>query len=260
MKGRSLFERLPGAYARRMAKWFGRRPFTLATAEPIISFTFDDFPRSALLAAGSLLEQSAAGGTYFSSLGLMGKQTATGAIFQADDLPFLASRGHELGCHTFHHSPAWGTRPAEYASSVAQNLIGLAKTSPHLQIQTHSYPISYPRPKTKRRIQHRFRACRGGGQTFNHGTVDLNYLNSFFIEQSRDDFTTIEQTIVANAHAGGWLIFSTHDVCNNPSRFGCTPAVFEKVVQSSIRSGARILTMTLALDELAVPPLPYPKS
>ena len=59
---------------------------------------------------------------------------------------------------------------------------------------------------------------RGGGQTFNHGAVDLNYLSAFFLEQSRDNPAAIRQTIAANHAAGGWLIFATHDICEVKTR------------------------------------------
>src|SRR5687768_14484034 len=248
MKVQGLFSRLPGAYARRVARWFGRRPYTLRNTNAIITFTFDDFPRSALLNAGKPLEDLGSGGTYFASHGLVGHTTATGEIFCADDLPYLLTHGHELGCHTFHHCPAWETMPPQYELSVDENASALSAAALSTTFQTHSYPISYPRPATKRRLGRRFRACRGGGQTFNLGTVDLNYLKSFFLEQSCHDFTAIEQIIGSNAEAGGWLIFSTHDVCDNPTRFGCTPSFFEQVVKSAFRSGARIVTMSDALD------------
>ena len=86
-----------------------------------------------------------------------------------------------------------------------------------------------------------FSCARGGGQTFNAGIVDLNYLKAFFIEQSRDNFDAIKQTIDGNARAKGWLIFATHDVCDQPTRFGCFPGFFEKVVDYAIQSKATIL-------------------
>jgi hypothetical protein len=88
----------------------------------------------------------------------------------------------------------------------------------------------------------RYFACaRAGGQTFNVGVVDLNYLKAFFIEQSRDNFEAIREMIDANARANGWLIFATHDVCDTPTRFGCTPVLFERIVEYATQSGAAIL-------------------
>jgi hypothetical protein len=46
----------------------------------------------------------------------------------------------------------------------------------------------------------------------------------------------------------GWLIFATHDVAAQPSRYGCTPEFLEQVVQYSVDSGARILPVAKAFD------------
>ena len=46
-----------------------------------------------------------------------------------------------------------------------------------------------------------------------------------------------------NNRRKSWLIFYTHDVRPTPSRFGCTPAFLERVVRTSVESGARIATV-----------------
>ena len=245
-----LLSRLPGAYRRRMAKWLGRRPIRLQPAHPIISFTFDDFPRSAIVSGGTILESERLAGTYFTSFGLMGKTTPTGEIFHLEDLGRLTSGRHELGCHTFHHYPAWETAPKTYESSVTQNREAAAALLPREKMICHSYPISYPRPASKRRIARYFAGCRGGGQCINTGAVDLNYLSSFFIEQCHGNLSAIEQIVSVNIRSGGWLIFSTHDVSDHPTRFGCTPAFFEQIVACSVRSGATILPMGTALQRM----------
>jgi peptidoglycan/xylan/chitin deacetylase (PgdA/CDA1 family) len=243
------------AFDRRRAKWLDRRPFALPQGRPMISFTFDDFPRSALFTGGAILEAAGAIGTFFTSFGLMGQTAPTGEIFRASDVPHLLSRGHELGCHTFEHCPAWETPPAAYEASLRRNAAALEQAAPGRCFQTHSFPISFPGPATKRIVGKTFRACRCGGQSFVRGTVDLAYLPAFFLEQSRDDFNAIERIITANASAGGWLIFATHDVSPSPTRFGCTPEVFEKTVRHSVASGARILSVAQALDAIGVPRL-----
>jgi hypothetical protein len=53
--------------------------------------------------------------------------------------------------------------------------------------------------------------------------VDLNYLKAFSSSKAGTTLRRL-QTIDANARAKGWLIFATHDVCDQPTRFGCTPA------------------------------------
>jgi peptidoglycan/xylan/chitin deacetylase (PgdA/CDA1 family) len=236
-----LSRHLPPSLQRRAARWFGRRPCRIELELPVISFTFDDFPRSALTNGGAILRQYGFSGTYYASFGLMGQENSTGEIFQLEDLRELVRHGHELACHTFDHCDSWETTPAEFEASILKNRQAAAQHVPTVTLKSFSYPITWPRPATKRRIASLSECARGGGQTFNVEVVDLNYLKAFFIEQSRDDFDAIKQVIDDNAQARGWLIFATHDVCDNPTRFGCAPALFERIVDYSKKSGAHVL-------------------
>jgi hypothetical protein len=138
---------------------------------------------------------------------------------------------------------------------------------PETSFQTFAYPFSAPRPGVKKVAGRHFLSCRGGGlkpgrllhrhdaggQTFNSGVADLNYLCAFFLEMSRDNPKAVKSLIDQNAHSRGWLIFATHDVCAVPSPYGCTPDFFEQVVQWSLESGARILPVVEALEALRAP-------
>ncbi|MES2693324.1 MAG: polysaccharide deacetylase family protein [Verrucomicrobiota bacterium] len=250
MTVQALISRAERACQRRAARWLVRRPFTLPRGRAIISFTFDDFPRSALLEGGAILEHYNLAGTYYTALGLSGRTTVCGEMFHVDELPSLLDLGHELGCHTFDHHPAWETDPVTFESSVLHNADALKEHLPHAHFRTLSYPISYPRPETKDRVGYRFVCCRGGGQTFNHGTVDLNYLSAFFLEQSIHRPRAVRDAILANQAAGGWLIFATHDVCAEPSPYGCTPEFFRDIVHFAVDSGALILPVGQAWDTI----------
>jgi peptidoglycan/xylan/chitin deacetylase (PgdA/CDA1 family) len=254
MNAKRIWRRTESACQRRLAKWFCRRPFELSLDRPIISFTFDDFPRSAFVTGGQILEQAGLSATYYVALGLAGKSTETGEMFQSEDLPELLERGHELGCHTYQHCPAWETEPAIYEVAIKHNREALKDHAPHARFSSHSYPISYPRPETKRRARQYFGGCRGCGQTFNAGVTDLNYLKAFFLEQSRDDLDGIKTVIDANAQARGWLIFATHDIADRPTRFGCTPSLFTSVVEHALRSGAEVLPVSTALMRMGATP------
>ena len=243
----SFWTKLPAWSQRRAARWLGRRNCQMRTAVPLISFTFDDFPRSALHQAGSILRERGFAGTYYASFGLMGRIGRTGEIFSVPDLEEFARQGHELGCHTFDHCDSWETAPAEFEASILRNRKMLAELLPGACFTSLSYPLSWPRPQTKRRMVKYFDCARGGGQTFNAGTVDLNYLQAFFIEQCQGDFSQIKQTIEANTRANGWLIFATHDVCAMPTQFGATPEFFRRVVECAAGSGAAILPVHQAL-------------
>jgi peptidoglycan/xylan/chitin deacetylase (PgdA/CDA1 family) len=248
--------RVKGAYARRLARWFGRRTFVVPADRPVISFTFDDFPRSSLATGGATLEQAGFAATYYTAFGLAGTRIATGEMFTLDDLPRALAAGHEIGCHTCEHCPAWETPPREYLASVGRNLRALAPLLGPGGAQSHSFPISYPRPAAKARLGKIFRACRGGGQGLNRGATDLNYVNSVFLEQCGGKLDVIDRLIGALAAQGGWLVFSTHDVAENHTAFGCSPAFFAQVVRRAAASGAQVLPVAKALDVLGAPPPP----
>ena len=239
-------------YRRRVARLLFKRPLAINSQRPLISFTFDDFPRSALL-AGDLLNRFGFRGTYYVSLGLMGRETATGQMFVLDDLKALTKQGHELGCHTFAHCDSWDTTPQSFQDSIVKNAEELRRLLPGLEFKNFSYPISLPRPLTKAKTAGHFLSCRGGGQAFNVGTADLNQLSAYFLEKSRDDIQAVQAVIDRNRDARGWLIFATHDISENPTPFGCTPEFFEEVVQYAVSSGSQILPVMKALEVLEAP-------
>lgn len=221
---------------------------------PYISFTFDDFPRSAFHAGGDILLRSGLRATYYASLGLMGTESPTGPIFTLDDVKDLLARGDELGCHTFDHCHSLKTSPKLLEDSIIKNKRIIDELVPGTVFQSFSYPLDSPRLFTKLRTGRHFRCCRGGGQTFNEGTTDRNFLKSFFLEHSRNNPGSIKDVIEKNSLAKGWLIFTTHDISETPTRYGCTPSFFEDIVKWSVNSGARILPVAEALDEICSDP------
>lgn len=248
-----LWARLGRACQRRAAQWACRRMVSIHPDVPLISFTFDDFPRSALLEGGEILRKHGCAGTYYTSFGLLGRMEPTGQMFLRQDVEKLATDGHELACHTYDHCDSWDTAPGEFEASIVRNQRAAAELIPGVTMNGLSYPISYPRPGTKRRVARHFDCARGGGQTFNIGRLDANYLKAFFLEQSRDDFELVRRTIQENATSRGWLIFATHDVSDAPTRFGCTPSFFERVLECALETGATVLPLREAWNRVRLP-------
>jgi peptidoglycan/xylan/chitin deacetylase (PgdA/CDA1 family) len=245
-----LRSRVHGLYLRSGARFVFRRPFVVRTRTPVISFTFDDFPRSALWMGGAILQRFGLVGTYYASFGLMGKEGCSGPMFLAEDLKALIAQGHELGCHTFGHCHSGETKSNIFEGSIIENQRALRMLCPETSFRTFSYPISAPRAWTKHKVNRYFECCRGGGQTFNVGTTDLNYLRAFFLEKDRENPEAVKRLIDQNRNARGWLVFATHDISETPSPFGCTPDFLEDVAQYSVNSGANILPVAQALDLL----------
>lgn len=250
---RNSWSRLEGYYQRKAASLASRKPFLIDTQRPLISFTFDDFPRSALLAGGEVLHRFDLAGTYYASLGLAGQDTPSGHIFDTADLETLFAQGNELGCHTFAHFDSWGTDAATLERSIIENRAALHGLYPHAEFHSFAYPISLPRPVSKARIAQHFLSCRGGGQTINVGKIDLNLLSAYFLERSRGNIQTVKDIIDRNRRAPGWLIFATHDVANSHTPYGCTPEFLEDVVRYAVSSGAQIVPVVEALKVLGAP-------
>lgn len=247
----AVWERVQRYYEGRAARLVFKRPLVIKTAQPLISFTFDDFPQSALLCGGSILNRSGLAGTYYASFGLVGQEGPSGRIFAPADLRIILEQGHELGCHTFSHCHSWNTLTPEFEESIIKNRTALHDLLPEAEFRTFSYPICPPRPLTKSMVARHFLCSRAGGQTFNVGTTDLNQLAAYFLEQS-GGLQNVKDVIDRNCHARGWLIFGTHDIAEHPTRFGCTPGFFEDVVRYAVSSGARILPVVKVLERLKV--------
>jgi len=246
----NLPARIVGKYQRTAAKYLSRRMITMRNATPLISFTFDDFPESALRVGGAILKSRGFAGTYYASLGLMGQMTPTGRIFSAGDVKTLLDDGHELGCHTFDHCDSWETDPSAFEQSVEENRSALSRLHPGARFATLSYPITCPRPETKVRMARRFACCRFGGQTFNAGSLDLNLVAAHFLEKDGGDAGVVGQLIEQTVQHRGWLVIATHDIAMNHTRYGCTPAFFESVVRAAAASGAQVMPVAEALKRV----------
>lgn len=250
MSALNFLSRSQNYYRRNSASWFYKKPVLVAPDRPLISFTFDDFPKSALFTGGAILNRFGFSGTYYVSLGLAGKEILTGLMFDIDDLSSVIERGHELGCHTFSHCNSWEASPEEFEQSVIENSQALSRILPGEKFKSFSYPISLPRPETKKRTASHFLCCRAGGQTINAGESDLNQLSSFFLEKSRDNIQAVKDIIDRNRNERSWLIFATHDIAEHPTPYGCTPEFFEEVVQYAADSGAQVLPVVKAVESL----------
>jgi peptidoglycan/xylan/chitin deacetylase (PgdA/CDA1 family) len=238
---------------RRAIERFARRDFCLDGDVSYVSFTFDDFPSSALTEGGRILGNSGVRGTYFVSLQLLECDSPSGRIASWADLESLVSEGHELGCHTFGHLDGSKVSAAEFERSIEANSQALATSAIDAKFQVFAYPLNGPAVETKRIAGERFLACRGGGQCFNRDTVDLSLLKAYFLDhRSGQNLAEVRQLIEANAAAKGWLIFATHDVAENPSPYGCPPAFFDEIVRLSLMSGAKVMPMSHVCQQLGI--------
>lgn len=226
------------------------RKVSLRLSQAIVSFTFDDFPRSALTTAGAILKNHRAHGTYYTALGLMGISNHEGEHFHEQDLRDLLRDGHELGSHTYSHISALKTPIEQFRGDAVRGETELAGPRGNSAPGNFAYPFGDVSFASKPALGAKMRSCRGIRGGINAPTADLNLLKANSIYSKTFDLQSIQQLIGENQRQRGWLIFYTHDVRDNPSDFGCTPAEFESAVQTAAQSGAKILTIAQALDAI----------
>jgi peptidoglycan/xylan/chitin deacetylase (PgdA/CDA1 family) len=230
---------------------FYRRVVHLGDRGPIVSFTFDDFPRTACSNGAAILEKFGARGTYYVTFGLMNSHGELGELFHADDLRTLLQRGHDLGAHTFSHCSCRSVSLKAFRQDIEKGEKAVEDFVGHDSIN-FAYPYGDVTLRVKRSLAPNLNSCRSIVPGFNGPEIDLNLLRANPLEGDVDQLTFIEKLIRDNARRRSWLIFFTHDVRLNPSSYGCTPALLESAVSLAALSGARILTVTDTLAEVKV--------
>ena len=234
--------RFKGQFNRFMARHFSRRRAERSSPSPLISFTFDDFPRTALTAGGKLLLDYGWRGTYYAAIGLMDKVVNDELMFTRADLGDLLTAGHELGCHTFDHSPCSSVSAGKFVQSCADNRRNAVALLSGYELQNFSFPHGQVTMAAKYRLRSIYDTCRSIEWGVNSDPADLGFLRANPI-YSRYSISTVKQLIQENIAVNGWLIFYTHDVASNPSRVGCTPEYLEEVLRCALESGADVLTI-----------------
>ena len=246
-----LMQRAASKSRRTLAANFKRRPFRIDPPTALVSFTFDDAPRSAFETGADLLEANGVRATYYVSLGLLDAETEIGRVGDLDCLRRAVAASHELGCHTFDHLDAWHVSAGRYIDSVDANQAALERYLPGMVFRTFAYPKSGPTLGVKAALEQRFDCCRAGGQTFNRGTADRNALKAVFLDaRAGVDLSSARELIAENARLRGWLIFVAHGIEERAAPFTCRPEFFRAIVQSAVNSGAEIMPITEALHRL----------
>ncbi|WP_333585943.1 oligosaccharide deacetylase HfsH [Phenylobacterium sp.] len=241
---------LKGKIRRRAVRLVHRRPLAQAPERPMVSFTFDDAPASAVTTGVALLEARGARGVFYVSAGLCGQEGPMGTYAQPADYQALAAAGHEIACHTFSHLDCGRASGAAAEADADRNLAAFKAWNTG-RVTSFAYPYGDVAAGPKGRLAGRYATLRA----LHHGLIeagsDLNQLPAVGIEGP--DGEAVARAWLDRALARkAWLILYTHDVREPPSPWGCTPGALARLIDHAQTGGAEILTTAEAAARLGV--------
>jgi len=248
---RNLSRKVDGAISKFLCENFETRPRTLPAGK-YVSLCFDDFPQSAARCAAPMIEQRGWRATWYVAGGFIGQtESVHGAMFQAADLQALRRNGHDFGCHTFDHIDCRNASAAEISE---QNRLSAAFLRTHgiEDVRSFAFPFGSVDLAAKKLLSEG-PALRGIQPGINRGVVDLNLLKACGLQDNQGGTRRALSEIDALREQNGWVIIFTHDVRENPSPWGVSPADYADLLAAIDASGAEVVTIGEMVDRLEMP-------
>lgn len=229
--------------SRRAARHLFNRTVTPDLDRGLISFTFDDCPRSVFENALPALEARDWRATIYACVGLCNTSNHLGLHMSEDDLWRAHEAGHDIADHTYSHVDTRDVGVDVLAADIARNRaaferIGLPRAS------SFAFPYGEVTLRAKRRLKSDFELSRGIHSPAWEG-IDLALAPAAKL-YSDDLDQTLEQ-IERAAREKRWLILFGHDVRKSPSEYGCTPAELQRVIERVSALPLDVLSVNNAL-------------
>jgi len=219
----------------------------LRNPRPMVTFSFDDVPHNAATVGADMVEAAGGRATFYVSGGLLGGRDTFWDNASGDDIVALASRGHELACHTYSHRRIYDLDPAALGADLARNRSCLESIAPLATISNFAFPYGIGSLQSKRLLRHRFKSCRSIVPGINSGRTDLSFLKSVPLIDSAIDSAKVDALMDATAARNGWLIFYGHDVAAVPSAFGCSTQLLAHALGAANKRGIVVKSVAEAL-------------
>jgi peptidoglycan/xylan/chitin deacetylase (PgdA/CDA1 family) len=232
---------IKGKARRRLVRLVRRRPARMALDRPMVSFTFDDAPASALSRGRAVLEASGVRGSFYIAADLAGREGPMGRFATADEIRAAAAAGHEIASHTHNHLDCGAQDRRAIEADAARNDAALQAWG--LPRPTNfAFPFGDVSAAAKAALGRRFDVLRA----LHHGVIengaDLNQAPAVGVE-GPDGEGLAWRWLERAAARKAWLILFTHDVSDTPSPWGCTPAALERLIQGAQVAGFDIVTV-----------------
>ncbi len=229
------------------------RKIDIKNAKAVFSFTFDDVPISAAVAGAKILENAGATGTYYVALGMEGadkKKSNDRLYLNEAEIKSLHQKGHDIACHTYSHLNIRASNIIDVVSDCNKNTDELMRIVQVSSISHFAYPFGMVSPRGKKELGGKYKTLRTVDEGLNGLKTDLTHLRAINLYSDLFDKEKIKKNINDAVKKGAWLIFYTHDICENHSQWGTTPEDLQWVVDQCIKSQGEILNMNQAYQKL----------
>lgn len=240
MEAYSADRSLKGKLRRRLARLAHRKPVRLRLANPMITFSFDDAPASAVETGAAVLEARGLKGAYYISAGLAGQLGPMGRYATLAETARLIEAGHELACHTFSHLDCGQAAGPAIAAEADRNAAALKALGADA-LESFAYPYGDVSAPAKAVLGDRFRTLRTVQAGLVEDGADANQLPSVGIEGPDGEAHAMAWLEKARARRA-WLILYTHDVSDTPSAWGCTPAALARIADAALAANFDVVT------------------
>ena len=207
----------------------------------IVSFTFDDFPQTAISNGLGILDKYHCKGTFYVSYNLLGSDSPSGKIAEMNDIKEILKNNHELACHTYAHLDCYNNSIERIVDDCKYNR-DIIKKKTGIILRSFAYPKGNIKPLVKREISKCYETARTIERGINRDMIDLAALKSvpLYYKYGKD---RCMEWLNRLDEKGGWLIFYTHDVRTNPSIYGCTIELMEDIIIACQQRNFKILSI-----------------
>ncbi len=233
---------------RRIAPYQKQNKISVKLDRPIVSFSFDDCPLSAIENGLPLLDAKGWQSTVYIACGLFDINNHFGLHMGKNDVRAVFRAGHEIGDHTFSHCDISERSLSDSLADIRKNQAELNRLDIP-ESETFAYPYGQVTPALKRALQTYFLGARGIKPIVHKKSVDLNQIGSMPLFNDKR-FEQLLNAISSLKKTSGWMTIFTHDVTDNPSAWGCTPAQLQAVIEAVDRIDAEVMPISAAIKKL----------
>jgi len=236
---------------------FPSKPVVSKLTSPLVSFSFDDFPKSAATIGAEIMEESHILATYYLTGSNCQSCFENVEQYDGDDVLRLYKAGHEIACHSYAHPRLRGRTKEEIAVDLANNLsFARALIGQDFQFQSFAYPYGEFDASSRGLMGDSFETARGVYRGVNKATIDFANLRTVPLELRRFNAAYLRSHIDDAIKNNGWIIFFTHDVADNCTNYGSTPKILFDTIQEVKSAGIEVLTVRDAARKIMAAHLP----